>query len=163
MCIRIGTGVFITYIIHLCVMLFDISGNMFSAKALYNNLSEAPDELSFSKGDILEVIEKNSNGWWLCSFKGNVGIAPGNRLQPLPLTTLTKSASSSGRNSPSQTQTLMHAETLPSVSSTHFSKKSALDLHVKPSWHSSGKVCCFFDHSGDIAAVYKQLNLLHMC
>lgn len=128
-------------------VIFDFSGNMFSARALYNNVSEAPDELSFSKGDILEVVEKDANGWWLCSFKGKVGIAPGNRLQLLPLATLTKSTSSSGRNSPSHTQTLMHAEKLPSVSNAHFSKKAAFHLHAKPSWHSSGKVCCFFDHS----------------
>ncbi|XP_070575931.1 breast cancer anti-estrogen resistance protein 1-like isoform X2 [Ptychodera flava] len=56
------------------------------AKALYDNLAEAPDELAFRKGDIVTVIEQNTNGlegWWLCSLNGRQGIAPGNRLKLL--------------------------------------------------------------------------------
>lgn len=54
---------------------------------MYDNVSEAPDELTFKKGDILTVLEQNSNGlegWWLCSLKGRQGIAPGNRLRIIP-------------------------------------------------------------------------------
>ncbi|UYV84278.1 NEDD9 [Cordylochernes scorpioides] len=57
------------------------------AKALYDNISETPDELSFHKGDILTVLEQNTaglEGWWLCSLRGRQGIAPGNRLRLLP-------------------------------------------------------------------------------
>lgn len=111
---------------------------MFSAKALYNNNSDSPDELSFSKGDILDVIEKDANGWWLCSFKGKVGIAPGNRLQALPSTPLARGASLSGRNSPSLGQSVTSAEKLPSGSSISSSKTS--DLQARPSWHSNSKV-----------------------
>ncbi|XP_077983484.1 enhancer of filamentation 1-like isoform X2 [Glandiceps talaboti] len=56
------------------------------AKALYDNVAEAPDELAFVKGDIVTVIEQNTNGlegWWLCSLNGRQGIAPGNRLKLL--------------------------------------------------------------------------------
>ncbi|XP_033113119.1 enhancer of filamentation 1-like isoform X2 [Anneissia japonica] len=57
------------------------------AKALYDNKSEAPDELAFKKGDRIIVIEQNTGGlegWWLCSLNGRQGIAPGNRLQIIP-------------------------------------------------------------------------------
>ncbi|XP_048886842.1 breast cancer anti-estrogen resistance protein 1-like isoform X3 [Brienomyrus brachyistius] len=56
------------------------------AKALYDNSAESPDELSFRKGDILTVLERNTqglDGWWLCSLHGRQGIVPGNRLKVL--------------------------------------------------------------------------------
>ncbi|XP_062817786.1 LOW QUALITY PROTEIN: breast cancer anti-estrogen resistance protein 1 [Anolis carolinensis] len=56
------------------------------AKALYDNVAESPDELSFRKGDILTVLERNTQGlagWWLCSLHGRQGIVPGNRLKVL--------------------------------------------------------------------------------
>uniref|UniRef100_UPI00358EF225 breast cancer anti-estrogen resistance protein 1 isoform X1 n=1 Tax=Myxine glutinosa TaxID=7769 RepID=UPI00358EF225 len=56
------------------------------AKALYDNVSESPDELEFRKGDIVTVLEQNAgglHGWWLCSLHGRQGIAPGNRLRLL--------------------------------------------------------------------------------
>ncbi|XP_071784739.1 breast cancer anti-estrogen resistance protein 1-like isoform X2 [Asterias amurensis] len=56
------------------------------AKALYDNNAEAPDELSFRRGDIVTVLEQNTSGlegWWLCSLNGRQGIAPGNRLKIL--------------------------------------------------------------------------------
>jgi hypothetical protein len=54
------------------------------AKALYNNDSEADDELSFKKGDVITVLETDFEGmvgWWLCSLGEKQGVAPGNRLQ----------------------------------------------------------------------------------
>ena len=57
------------------------------AKALYDNLADAPDELSFRKGDIVTVIEQDVDGligWWLCLLHGRQGIVPGNRLQVIP-------------------------------------------------------------------------------
>ncbi|XP_056009283.1 enhancer of filamentation 1-like isoform X3 [Ostrea edulis] len=56
------------------------------AKALYDNIAETPDELAFRRGDVLTVIEQDANGlegWWLCSYRGRQGIAPGNRLKLL--------------------------------------------------------------------------------
>lgn len=56
------------------------------AKALYDNDAETSDELAFSKGDILTVLEFFPNGldgWWLCSLRNKVGVCPGNRLQLL--------------------------------------------------------------------------------
>ncbi|KAI4469942.1 cas scaffolding protein [Holotrichia oblita] len=57
------------------------------ARALYDNLADSPDELAFRKGDILVVLEQNTNnieGWWLCSLRGRQGICPGNRLRLIP-------------------------------------------------------------------------------
>ncbi|XP_078365830.1 enhancer of filamentation 1-like isoform X2 [Oculina patagonica] len=56
------------------------------AKALFDNLADAPDELSFRKGDVITVLEQDVDGligWWLCSLHGKQGIAPGNRLQEI--------------------------------------------------------------------------------
>ncbi|XP_029379155.1 breast cancer anti-estrogen resistance protein 1 isoform X2 [Echeneis naucrates] len=56
------------------------------AKALYDNVAESPDELSFRKGDIMTVLERDTqglDGWWLCSLHGRQGIVPGNRLKVL--------------------------------------------------------------------------------
>lgn len=56
------------------------------AKALYDNVAETPDELAFKRGDVLSILEQDANGlegWWLCSFRGKQGIAPGNRLKLL--------------------------------------------------------------------------------
>ena len=54
--------------------------------ALYDTVAESPDELSFRKGDIMTVLERNTqglDGWWLCSLHGRQGIVPGNRLKIL--------------------------------------------------------------------------------
>nr|XP_033790562.1 enhancer of filamentation 1 [Geotrypetes seraphini] len=56
------------------------------ARALYDNVPECAEELAFRKGDILTIIEQNTEGlegWWLCSLHGRQGIAPGNRLKLL--------------------------------------------------------------------------------
>ena len=56
------------------------------AKAAYDNIADAPDELTFRKGDIITVLEKDVDGldgWWLCSLHGRHGIAPGNRLKEI--------------------------------------------------------------------------------
>uniref|UniRef100_A0A8C5T529 Breast cancer anti-estrogen resistance protein 1 n=1 Tax=Malurus cyaneus samueli TaxID=2593467 RepID=A0A8C5T529_9PASS len=55
-------------------------------QALYDNVPECPEELAFRKGDILTVIEQNTEGlegWWLCSLHGRQGIVPGNRVKLL--------------------------------------------------------------------------------
>ncbi|KAM7354817.1 serine_rich_CAS and FAT-like_CAS_C domain-containing protein p130CAS [Cochliomyia hominivorax] len=56
------------------------------AKALYDNIADSPDELAFRKGDILAVIEQDTDGlvgWWLCTLRGRQGLCPGNRLRIL--------------------------------------------------------------------------------
>lgn len=43
------------------------------ATAVYDNLADSPEELAFRRGDILEVLERDTNGmvgWWLCMLRG---------------------------------------------------------------------------------------------
>ena len=43
------------------------------AKAIYDNIADSPDELAFKKGDVLTVIEQDTDGlkgWWLCCLRG---------------------------------------------------------------------------------------------
>ncbi|XP_075685025.1 embryonal Fyn-associated substrate isoform X2 [Rhinoderma darwinii] len=59
------------------------------AQALYDNAAESPEELSFCRGDVMLVLERDPptlSGWWRCLLKGKQGIAPGNRLRLLPET-----------------------------------------------------------------------------
>ncbi|XP_012583590.1 PREDICTED: cas scaffolding protein family member 4 [Condylura cristata] len=56
------------------------------ARALYDNCADCADELAFSRGDILTILEQNvpeSEGWWKCLLHGKLGLAPANRLQVL--------------------------------------------------------------------------------
>lgn len=56
------------------------------ARALYDNHPDCSDELAFSRGDILTIVEQNvpeSEGWWKCLLHGRQGLAPANRLQIL--------------------------------------------------------------------------------
>ncbi|KAM4842280.1 cas scaffolding protein family member 4 [Thomomys bottae] len=62
---------------------------MLLARALYDNRPDCVDELAFSRGDILMVLEQNvpeSEGWWKCLLHGRQGLAPANRLIILPET-----------------------------------------------------------------------------
>ncbi|XP_004470961.2 breast cancer anti-estrogen resistance protein 1 isoform X2 [Dasypus novemcinctus] len=79
------------------------------AKALYDNVAESPDELSFRKGDIMTVLERDTqglDGWWLCSLHGRQGIVPGNRLKILVGMYDKKPA---GPGPPAQPQAGLHA------------------------------------------------------
>uniref|UniRef100_A0A182K6F8 SH3 domain-containing protein n=1 Tax=Anopheles christyi TaxID=43041 RepID=A0A182K6F8_9DIPT len=47
--------------------------NKLLAKATFDNIAESTDELAFRKGEILTVIETDTNGlkgWWLCQLRG---------------------------------------------------------------------------------------------
>lgn len=54
------------------------------ARARYNNVAEAQDELSFRQGDVVTVVQKDYNGqvdWWLCQLHGKVGMVPANYFE----------------------------------------------------------------------------------
>ncbi|XP_067356584.1 breast cancer anti-estrogen resistance protein 1 isoform X1 [Channa argus] len=109
------------------------------AKALFDNVAESPDELSFRKGDIMTVLERDTqglDGWWLCSLHGRQGIVPGNRLKILvgmydskqhqqsstsmPDPTTSCPSSQIQRSIPSQS-----AYSKPALSSSEFANKSS--------------------------------------
>ncbi|THH33396.1 hypothetical protein EUX98_g786 [Antrodiella citrinella] len=58
-------------------------GFTYRAKALYayNASSEDPNEISFAKGEILDIIDKQGKWWQAKKSDGTVGIAPSNYLQ----------------------------------------------------------------------------------
>ena len=57
------------------------------ARAMYTYSAAIPEELSFSKGDILAVLRLQDDGWWEAQIDqgrqgvGMVGLVPSNYLQ----------------------------------------------------------------------------------
>lgn len=52
------------------------------AKALYTYEPQAPDELAFSEGAVMDILQKDPSGWWECKRADGVqGWAPGTRAQ----------------------------------------------------------------------------------
>ncbi|TFJ97320.1 multidrug resistance protein 1-like [Platysternon megacephalum] len=57
------------------------------ARALFDNVAECPEELSFRRGDLMLVLQlevPGLAGWHLCSLHGQQGIVPANRVRILP-------------------------------------------------------------------------------
>lgn len=58
-----------------------------TARALYSYTAAIPEELSFSKGDILAVLRLQDDGWWEAEVSkgrqnvGALGLVPSNYLQ----------------------------------------------------------------------------------
>ena len=53
-------------------------------EALYNNIAEDADELSFSKGDVMIVKEQINEEWIICSHGNQTGIVPMNYVKVMP-------------------------------------------------------------------------------
>ncbi|KAL0934205.1 uncharacterized protein CTRU02_211004 [Colletotrichum truncatum] len=55
------------------------------ARALYMYQAAIPEELGFSKGDLLAVLRHQDDGWWEAEVHGSngqIGLVPSNYLQP---------------------------------------------------------------------------------
>ena len=64
-----------------------LTGFITAARALYSYTAAIPEELSFSKGDVLAVLRLQDDGWWEAQIEkgrqgiGMVGLVPSNYLQ----------------------------------------------------------------------------------
>ncbi|KAL9543808.1 hypothetical protein MBANPS3_007936 [Mucor bainieri] len=50
-------------------------------KAIYPFQPQEEGEVSFQKGDTMEIVEKDENGWWLARIHGKDGWVPSNYLE----------------------------------------------------------------------------------
>ncbi|CAG8432949.1 9867_t:CDS:10 [Diversispora eburnea] len=55
-------------------------------KAKFDFVTEDTGELSFKKDDILEIMQKDDNGWWLAKKDGEKGWVPSNYLEEVKVT-----------------------------------------------------------------------------
>lgn len=58
---------------------------IFSVLCFYDFVGNEPDLLSFSKGDILDIVKRDQTGWWAAMPKGSlvVGWIPQAFVKPL--------------------------------------------------------------------------------
>ena len=49
--------------------------------ALYDFKGEMSKDLSFKKGDLVRLIDRKQNGWWLAEVDGRIGFVPSNFLE----------------------------------------------------------------------------------
>eukprot|EP01091_Cochliopodium_minus_P020581 TRINITY_DN9030_c0_g1_i1.p1 TRINITY_DN9030_c0_g1~~TRINITY_DN9030_c0_g1_i1.p1 ORF type:complete len:391 (+),score=115.48 TRINITY_DN9030_c0_g1_i1:341-1513(+) len=54
-------------------------------KALYDYDAKDPSQLSFKTGDILKLISKNSDNWWMGSLRDKSGYVPSNYVSELKI------------------------------------------------------------------------------
>ncbi|XP_004364580.1 hypothetical protein CAOG_01712 [Capsaspora owczarzaki ATCC 30864] len=92
---------------------------------------ENDEEISFSKGDVVEVLDKDPNGWWFVALEGEEGWAPSTYLKPK-----SKSASGAKGASKSGTSTPQYSN-LPNTTATPVVKvpasaKGTTDTYSNP-------------------------------
>ncbi|OXB84552.1 UNVERIFIED_CONTAM: hypothetical protein H355_008028 [Colinus virginianus] len=110
------------------------------ARALYDNVPECAEELAFRKGDILTVIEQNTEGlegWWLCSLHGRQGIVPGNRVKLLIGPVVQDSPSSQDMSNSGLTHQSFNQQKIYQVPSSHASARDPV-YQVPPSHLNQG-------------------------
>ncbi|XP_069838249.1 GRB2-related adapter protein [Dendropsophus ebraccatus] len=52
-------------------------------QAQYNFFSEKSADLSFQRGDVIEVVENSDPNWWRGRISGRIGLFPRNYVQPV--------------------------------------------------------------------------------
>lgn len=50
-------------------------------RAIYSYISQEEGEVNFNEGDMVEVIQRSNNGWWLVRTTEGLGWGPSNYLQ----------------------------------------------------------------------------------
>ncbi|XP_076859059.1 nostrin [Brachyhypopomus gauderio] len=61
-------------------------------KALYNFSSERSDELHIKEGDLLDILQKDEDGWWYGELNGKRGHFPSTYVEELPVLNAAKSS-----------------------------------------------------------------------
>jgi hypothetical protein len=56
-------------------------------RAIYDYVAQRPDELSLKIGDIVNVLAKQEDSWWLGSLRGAQGVFPSTFVEQLPEST----------------------------------------------------------------------------
>ena len=49
--------------------------------ALYEYDAQEANELSFKEGDVIKIVKKNEDGWWLGELRGKQGLLPSSYVQ----------------------------------------------------------------------------------
>lgn len=49
--------------------------------ALYDYDAQEGNELSFKEGDVIKILKKNDDGWWLGELNGKQGLLPCSYVQ----------------------------------------------------------------------------------
>lgn len=62
---------------------FPPSNGTLLVKALFDHEGEDEDELNFSTGDLIEVVDQSDEGWWRGRFNGAEGLFPANYVEKL--------------------------------------------------------------------------------
>lgn len=122
-----------------------MSSRQILAKAVYDNYAETPDEVAFRRGDVLTVLEQDTGGlegWWLCSFRGKQGIAPGNRLKLI--TGMHDSGDTTLDSSRSESFDMGKMTTLPRRTSDNIRPTNTMDYDVPPTRNANDSS---FNHS----------------
>ncbi|KAG7460114.1 hypothetical protein MATL_G00217790 [Megalops atlanticus] len=52
-------------------------------RALYDFTAEEADELGFSAGEVIEVLDQSDSSWWKGRLRGRIGLFPANYIMPL--------------------------------------------------------------------------------
>lgn len=63
---------------------FELLANALIARSMYTYSAAIPEELGFTKGDVLAVIRLQDDGWWeaeVTNARGHPGLVPSNYLQ----------------------------------------------------------------------------------
>ncbi|XP_062389959.1 nostrin [Sardina pilchardus] len=61
-------------------------------RALYDFTSDREDELSIKEGDLLDIFERDDNGWWYGALNGQRGHFPATYVEELPVLNDAKSS-----------------------------------------------------------------------
>ncbi|TSK62649.1 Growth factor receptor-bound protein 2-B [Bagarius yarrelli] len=57
--------------------------SLVKVKALYDFTAEEQDELNFSAGDVIEVLDQSESFWWVGRVRGKKGLFPANYITSL--------------------------------------------------------------------------------